>query len=106
MNRVNIVCALALLGLLISPSFALPADSANVEPSSDSVDSKQDPASNEINKDVENVFPGQTLPESTGGVHHSFNAHSSGVITLIGFEGICKYSICLNSESCKKIYRA
>lgn len=92
MNRVNLVCTLVLLGLLVSPSLTLPADPSKTE-SSELDAGAVDPISNEIpnSKEVETFDPDQKSPsESTDVEHHKAVFQSSGVIKRIGFDGECK----------------
>lgn len=89
MNRVNLVCTLVLLGLLVSPSLTLPADPSKTE-SSELDAGAVDPISNEIGKDVETFDPEKSPSESTDVEHHKAVFQSSGVIKRIGFDGECK----------------
>lgn len=91
MNRVNLVCTLVLLGLLVSPSLTLPADPSKVE-SSELDAGAVDPISNEIpsSKEVETFDPEKSPSESTDVEHHKAVFQSSGVIKRIGFDGECK----------------
>lgn len=97
MNRVNILCTLALVGLLVVPSLSLPADPADITTVSSE---PKDPSSNEISKDIskegETFDPEQkgsdesTSVESTDVEHHLINSQSTGIITRVGYEGQCK----------------
>lgn len=91
MNRVNLVCTLVLLGLLVSPSLTLPADPSKNE-SSELDAGVSDPVSNEIpsSKDVETFNPEKSPSESTDVQHHKTFFQSSVLIKQIGLDGKCK----------------
>lgn len=92
MNRVNVLCTLALLGLLVSPSLTLPADPTKIESSeSETGDAEmKDPSSNEIPNDVETIEPEKSTTEPPV-EHHSVDSVSTGMISRLGYDGECKY---------------
>lgn len=92
MNRVNVLCTLVLLGLLVSPSLTLPADPTKIESTeSETGDAEmKDPTSNEIGKDVETFKPENSSTEPAV-EHHSVESVSTGIISRFGYDGECKY---------------
>lgn len=104
MNRVNIICLFACLGLLVSPSLTAPADNeaaeTNDKGSPEIEQEPPNPSKNEIESnlddDVENFKPEKGSSDGETDVStdtSSFSGVSTGVISRIGVDGPCTYEI-------------